>query len=197
MNLTAVIAIADDGAIGFNGRLPWENISEDMKHFRKVTTGHAVIMGRKTYESIGKPLPNRRNIVVSGPYQPFNLNPPSGIEVARHPLEAVRMAWETDVNPIVMGGGSIYSALWNLCSHLILTEVHQKFARVGYQIFNFDRTWWREIDRRAGETSGIEFVTFDRGEPKIRIRSGHAPICTGQLVHSEFESCPVHDRSRT
>lgn len=193
MNLTAVIARADDGSIGFDGHLPWENISEDMKHFKKVTTGHALIMGRKTFMSIGKPLPNRRNIVVSGAFQQFSTNPPPGIEIARHPLEAVRMAWETDVNPIVMGGGQIYNALWNLCSHLIVTEVHQKFAGVGYQIFHFDPSWWRETDRQKGETADIEFVTYDRGAPREHPAK---PICTGQLVHSEFESCPVHDRSR-
>lgn len=165
--LTAILARADDGTIGFDGGLPWAPISEDMKHFKKVTTGHTIIMGRKTYESIGRPLPNRRNIVVTGAFGAFANKPPEGIEVARHPLEAVRMAWKTDSNPFVIGGGQIYSALWNLCTHLYVTEVHQKFPGVGYTIFHFDPSYWRETSRRPAETSGVadvEFVTYDRGE---------------------------------
>ena len=93
-----VLAMSDNGIIGRDGKVPWHH-PEDLKHFRVTTEGHAVVMGRKTYLEVGKPLPRRRNLVVS------SLLPPSpGVEVFASLPTALSAAYETDDEPRVIGG---------------------------------------------------------------------------------------------
>ena len=155
--LTMVIAISDDGAIGDKGGMPWARIPEDMRHFRKVTTGHAVIMGRKTYESIGKPLPDRKNIVVSR-----TLVPTEGIEVTKDPLLAFGIAVNGgDESPCLNGGAQLYSsALFVFVKRIWLTEVHATFPDADTR-WTLDRAGWAEKERRdVGITS---YVLLERG----------------------------------
>jgi len=117
--LTLILAIADDGTIGDKGSIPW-SIPEDMQHFRTATLGHAVIMGRRTHESIGRPLPKRRNIVVSR-------NPDyraEGCEVAPSLEDALRRARETDPDPCVIGGAGLYLEALAHTTRAIVTRVH-------------------------------------------------------------------------
>ena len=154
--LALVVAVADGGVIGVAGGLPWR-IPEDLRHFKNVTMGHAIIMGRKTFESIGRALPGRRNIVVSrDPALRIE-----GVEVAPSVEAAVSLARSTDDEPRIIGGSSIYEAALPLVTKIFFTEVHRKVD--GDTFFpSFDRSAFRETDRRAAEEEGVEFVTLER-----------------------------------
>ena len=152
--LALVVAIADGGVIGKDGGLPWR-IPEDLRHFKRVTIGHAVIMGRRTHASIGKPLVERRNIVVSRTADAFD-----GCELARDLETAIELARTTDEEPRIIGGATIYEEALPLATKIFLTEVHR--AVEGDTFFHLDRAGWRETERRAGESEGVEFVTLER-----------------------------------
>lgn len=121
MEKCIIVAMADNNAIGRAGDVPW-HISEDLRYFRKVTSGYPVIMGRRTYESIGRPLPGRRNIVVSGRGQA-----PAGTDLASGLEEAFRIAADAPGNVpdrvFVIGGGQIYAAAVGEADTLYVTHV--------------------------------------------------------------------------
>lgn len=152
--LVLVAAVARNGVIGVGGGLPW-SLPEDMKHFRAVTTGHAIIMGRKTHESIGKPLPNRRNIVVS---RDASARFP-GCETALDLAAAIALARTTDPAPCIIGGGMIYEAALPLATDLWLTEIDRDVE--GDAFFPaFAREDFEVVEERAGETPGVRFVHY-------------------------------------
>jgi dihydrofolate reductase len=144
-DLAVIVAYAVPGrVIGDGQRMPWHHPA-DLKHFRSVTTGHAVIMGRKTWESIGRPLPKRRNLVLSR--DPAFVA--SGAEVFTD-LEAAIAAARNggDTCPMVIGGGTIYAQALAAATILHLTEVHE--THVGSVTFpEFDASDWVEQDRRV------------------------------------------------
>ncbi len=153
--LTLVFAVSDAGVIGKDGGLPWK-IPEDMKFFRDMTMGHAIIMGRRTFEEVGKPLKGRRNIVVSRAGKPV-----LGCEVTTTFDAACELAWATDEEPMVIGGAQIYAQALPRATKILLTEVHRDVD--GDTYFQLDRTGWRETERRRGtDTPDIEFVTLER-----------------------------------
>ena len=152
--LVLVVAVADGGVIGKDGGLPWR-IPEDMRHFKAMTMGHAIIMGRRTWEEVGKPLAGRRNIVVSR-----TLSGLAGAEVVGDLASAIALARTTDDEPRVIGGRAIYEAALPLATRIHLTEVHRKVE--GDTFFHLDRTGWREVERRPGASEGVEFVTLER-----------------------------------
>src|SRR5690606_16570325 len=117
-SLIIIAAVGKNGVIGNKGKLPW-HIPEDLQHFKKVTSGHAIIMGRKTWDSIGKPLPNRRNIVIS---RDKNLVL-DGAEVYQSLEEAIYNAAKTDKTPFVIGGSLIYELAMPFATKMIITEV--------------------------------------------------------------------------
>lgn len=154
--LTLVVAMARDGVIGKGGTLPW-HVPEDLKHFKACTMGHAVIMGRKTFESIGRVLPGRRFVVVSRSPS-FSAE---GVTVAPSLEAALEAARETDPEPCVIGGGEIYSAALPLATTIHLTEIDRDVDG-DVRFPSFDRADWRELERRPGETAGVTFVTLER-----------------------------------
>ena len=120
MKLAMIAAIGKNRVIGKGGKLPW-HISEDLKRFKKLTTGHAVLMGRKTYESIGSAtggLPNRRNVVLSS-------HPIQGVETYRSLANALH-ALEKEEKTFVIGGGELFSQLLDHADELYLTFVDQE-----------------------------------------------------------------------
>jgi len=151
-----VVAIGDNGAIGKDGKVPWR-IPEDLKHFKNVTMGHAIIMGRKTWDEVGRPLPGRRNLVVSR--QPGLAL--EGAEVFPTLEAAIAAARTTDPEPHVIGGSTIYDAAMPLATRIHLTEVHRDVEADTF-FPPFDRSVWREVSRRPAETEGVEFVTLER-----------------------------------
>lgn len=116
MKLAIIAALSRNRIIGYKGKLPW-HISEDLKRFKKLTTGHTVLMGRKTFESIGKPLPNRRNVVLSSKQIP-------GVETYPTLAQALE-ALDKEERVFVIGGGELFMQLVDHADELYLTLVDQ------------------------------------------------------------------------
>jgi dihydrofolate reductase len=114
VKLAIIAAVGHHRAIGRNGKLPW-HIPEDMKRFKRLTTGHALLMGRGTWESIGRPLPGRRNVVLS-------TAPLAGIESYRSIEESLRALASVE-KVFVIGGGKVYAQLLDSADELYLTLV--------------------------------------------------------------------------
>ena len=125
MEIVLVAAIGDNNVIGRGGRLPW-HIKSDLQHFKKLTLNRPVVMGRNTYESIGKPLPNRTNIVIT---RDFSLRAPPGAMIATS-IDAALGAARNDakkrgVNEVmVIGGSNIFAVTMNVATRLEITHVH-------------------------------------------------------------------------
>lgn len=119
--LSIIVAIAQNNVIGNDNKLIW-HLPADLKYFRTVTTGHPIIMGRKTFESIGRPLPGRRNIVISRNSE-FSA---VGVEVCKSPQDALLLIPEGQ-NAFIIGGAEIYKQSISLCKRLYLTRVHHSF----------------------------------------------------------------------
>lgn len=157
--LVLVAAVARNGVIGADGGLPW-SVPEDMKHFRAVTTGHAIIMGRKTFESIGRALPNRRNIVLSrDPTARF-----AGCESAATLEDAIALARTSDASPRIIGGAMIYALAMPLATDLWLTELDRDVEGDAH-FPDFRREAFEIVEERAGETPGVRFVHYRLREP--------------------------------
>ncbi len=150
--LFLVAAVASNGVIGAQGRLPW-HIPEDLRHFRALTLGHPVIMGRRTWESLGRALPGRDNIVVTRrpAYQA------TGATVARS-LEAALELCAGEPAAFVIGGAELYAAALPFADALALTEIHREYP--GDTRFPaWDRARWREARRES--RTGAEGLRFD------------------------------------
>ncbi len=119
--LTIIAAASANNVIGFDNKLIW-NIPKDLKRFKELTQGHSVIMGRKTFESLPSPLPNRRNIVVTR-NKDYS---PEGIEVFSNIEDAIDVC-KDDLQPFIIGGGEIYSQTINLVDKIELTRVHKDY----------------------------------------------------------------------
>ena len=152
--LAMVVAMTADRVIGKDGGLPW-HIPEDLKHFRRVTMGHAIIMGRKTHESIGRALPRRRNIVITRQRDAAF----EGCDVAHSIEDAIAMARAGgDDEPRIVGGGVIYELALPLATKLYVSEVALDVD--GDTHFPpFDPEQWTETERRAGE--GVVYRTLE------------------------------------
>ena len=119
--LTIIAAASTNNVIGFDNKLIW-NIPKDLKRFKELTQSHSVIMGRKTFESLPSPLPNRRNIVVTR-NKDYS---PEGIEVFSSIEDAIYVC-KDDLQPFIIGGGEIYSQTINLVDKIELTRVYKDY----------------------------------------------------------------------
>jgi dihydrofolate reductase len=119
--LTAIVAMTPDRVIGKDGTLPW-HLPEDLAFFKRVTSGHPIVMGRKTYESIGRPLPKRRNIVLTRD----NSWSASGVEVIHTPEELDALP-ELDGRVFIIGGSEIYAAFLPRIDDLLVSHVFENF----------------------------------------------------------------------
>lgn len=155
--LCLVFAMSDARVIGKANALPW-SIPEDLKHFKNVTVGHAVISGRKTYDSVGRPLPNRRNIIVT---RDATLKR-EGAEVVTTLEAALALAYETDEEPRVLGGSDIFAMALPLATKMIVTFVHRDVeGDVHFPVIDWSE--WSEVSRRAATTEpDVEFVELTR-----------------------------------
>ncbi len=164
VRIALIVAMADNRVIGRDGGLPWR-IPADLKYFKAKTMGKPIVMGRRTYDSIGKPLPGRPNIVVTRRGGDF----PDGVDIASDVDTALAIARQraeeigTD-EIMVIGGATLYEALLPHADRLYLTEVHE--AVEGDTFFPaFDNSDWREVareDRDDIHTAPVSFVTLDR-----------------------------------
>lgn len=141
MTISLLVAAAENGVIGKQGELlPWK-LSSDLKRFKQLTMGHPIIMGRKTYETIARPLPGRLNIIVTRDTS-FTAE---GCSVVHSIDEAITKAREADSDEIfIIGGGVIFEETLPLANKLYLTEVHAEPE--GDTYFQYNQDEWQEID---------------------------------------------------
>jgi dihydrofolate reductase len=153
--IVGIAAVARNGVIGAGGDIPWR-IPEDWQRFKRLTTSHVLIMGRKTFDSIGRALPGRTTVVVTRDPQ-WRAD---GVEVATSVPDALRRAAEHEPSVIfVAGGGEIYRAAWNRLSRLEITEVDAEPA--GEVTFPaIARRDWEETGRE--DHFGYAYVTYRR-----------------------------------
>jgi dihydrofolate reductase len=158
--LSIIVAMAQNRTIGINNTLPWR-CPEDLKHFKSLTMGHHMIMGRKTFDSIGKPLPGRTTVVVTR-------NPELKIAgcVVTHSLDEAIAACAGDDEIFVVGGAELYAQALPLADRLYLTEVQQNVDGDAHFPL-FDMKQWQEIAREARHQDtpqplSYHFVTLQR-----------------------------------
>jgi len=159
MNISIIVAVAENWVIGGNNQLLW-HISEDLKRFKALTTGHTIIMGRKTFESIGRPLPNRKNILISR-------NPDLKIEGC-FIVNSLNAALDISINEeevFIVGGGELYRQALPLAHKLYLTKVHKNFeGDTTFPTINFDE-WslvWEQKGNPTSDGLGYTFLDYIR-----------------------------------
>jgi dihydrofolate reductase len=163
MRISIIVAVAANGVIGRANELPW-HLTADLRRFKRLTMGHHLIMGRKTYESIGRPLPGRRMIVVSRrqPSLPSEVIVVGSLDDA---LEQASQAGEQEV--FIAGGAQIYALAVPLADRVYLTRVHGEFP--GDAVFpELEDSEWSEVDRKDQPADGehplgYSFLVLDRG----------------------------------
>lgn len=156
--LTLIVANERHNGIGINNTLPWR-LPEDLAFFKRTTTGHPILMGRKTFESIGRPLPNRRNIVITR-------NPAwqhEGVDTAGSLQQAADLAGDGEV--FVIGGAQIYADALPLAARLIVTEIDADFACDAF-FPAIDSAVWKEVSREPHQSAeqgfAYAFVIYHR-----------------------------------
>lgn len=139
--LSIIVAVAENNVIGKDNSLIW-HLPRDMKHFKETTTGHCVIMGRKTFESNGRPLPNRTNIIIT---RDKNYKT-DGCIIVNSLEDAIKQA-QKDPEAFIIGGGLIYEMAMPLVDRIYLTKIHQEFdGDTFFPKINMEE--WIEVDRR-------------------------------------------------
>jgi dihydrofolate reductase len=152
MTISLIAAMGKNRVIGNKGKIPW-NLPADLRYFRRTTDGHSVIMGRKTYESIGRPLPNRKNIIIT---RDKNYKA-DGCDVVDSLGEALDRSNSEEV--FVIGGGEIYKLALPLANKIYLTLVD--YEPKGDAFFpEFDLKEWREISREDHEVDNDNSLRF-------------------------------------
>jgi len=160
LKVSIIAALADNGVIGRDGALPWY-LPDDLRRFKALTMGHPILMGRRTFESIGKPLPGRRNLVLTRGTRVY----PDGIEpVASLATALARCADAAQL--CVIGGAEVYAQAIALATRLELTRVHVD-ARGDVRFPEFDAAQWREVERiehpaDARHEWPMTFLTLER-----------------------------------
>jgi dihydrofolate reductase len=161
MEIAIVVAVTQNGVIGFENRLPW-HLPADLRHFKQLTTNHTVVMGRKTFESIGKPLPNRQNIVIS---RQTNFHA-EGCLVFTNLIDALQLAKNQQAEKVfVIGGAEIYQIALPFCTHLYMTHIHATIQ--GDAFFELDKKTWHEITKEHREADEkneyvMDFVKYKK-----------------------------------
>lgn len=159
--ITIIAAIANKNALGKNNQLIW-HLPEDLKRFKKITSGHPIIMGRKTFESLGRPLPNRTNIVITRNKE-FSFK---GAVVVDSLEKAIEKAQNINKNIFIIGGANIYKQAILKADRLDVTLVHHTFdADVFFP--KIDTKIWKEVvreDFKADEKNHYDysFVTYEK-----------------------------------
>jgi dihydrofolate reductase len=158
--ISMIVAMGENNAIGKDNDLLW-HLPDDFKHFKSVTMGKPIVMGRKTYESIGRPLPGRENIVVTHD-DSYVVDDVTVV----HSIDAALEACEKYDDVMVIGGASFYQQMMLKAERLYITMVHQSFEADAF-FPSISETKWREIDREehvADEKHryNFSFITYER-----------------------------------
>ena len=159
--LSIIVAAAENNAIGKDNKLIW-HLSDDLKHFKNLTNGHHIIMGRKTFESFPKPLPNRTHIVIT---RQENYSVPDGVIVVNNLTDAIDAA-KKDSNPYIIGGGEIYKQALNIVDKIEITRVHSTFDADTF-FPEIDKSIWKETSKTfhpKDEKNDFDFsfITYER-----------------------------------
>ena len=158
-NITIIAAIGENNELGLDNKLIW-NIKEDLKRFKKLTTGHSIIMGRKTFESISKALPGRLNIVLTK-NKNFKCK---NVSIASNIHEAIELT-KDDEQPFIIGGSEIYSLFINMAQTIELTRVHNSFkADTFFPDINFGK--WNKIYEEKFNFDNLpySFITYKKNK---------------------------------
>jgi len=154
MKLSIVVAMAENGVIGIGNRLPW-HLPAELKQFRALTMGHPIVMGRKTFDSIGRPLPGRQNIVITRNTGYAK----EGVEVVHSIDEALRRC-SADDEVFVIGGANIYRETITLANRIYLTKVNAVIeGDAFFPSINLDE--WQEAKRSSRDADAENIYSFD------------------------------------
>ncbi len=159
--LTIIVAAAENDAIGKGNKLIW-HLSNDLKRFKSLTSGHHIIMGRKTFESFPKPLPNRTHVVIT---RQADYKAPQGVILVNSLEDAINVS-KSDAQPFIIGGGQIYKQALSLADKIELTRVHHDFEADTF-FPKIDSTVWKEtanVFHKKDEEHDYEFsfLTYER-----------------------------------
>lgn len=159
-NLTIIAAAGKKNAIGKNNKLIW-HLSDDLKRFKKLTSGHHIIMGRKTFESFPKPLPNRTHVVIT---RQKNYPVPKGVIVVNSLPEALQVV-KADKQPFIIGGGEIYQQALPHANTIELTKVHHVFKNADTFFPEVNPSTWKEVNnifhkKDAQNQYDFSFITY-------------------------------------
>lgn len=144
MTLSIVVAMSSNNVIGNKGKLPW-HLPEELRYFKSITVGKPIIMGRKTFESIGRPLPMRKNIILT-----HNLEFKADGCIVAHCLTEVFELTREEPEAMVIGGAQIYKVFWPFISRIYLTIVHKEYEGDTY----FPKIDWSSWDKVSEENRG-------------------------------------------
>ncbi len=154
--LSIIVAKAKNNIIGRDNKLLW-NLPEDLNHFKELTTGHTIIMGRKTFESLGKVLPNRKHIVFSQ-NPDFKVND-ENVQVVHSMLE-IQEYIENDEENFVIGGAMIYNLLMPYVEKMYITQINKEFE--GDAFFpKINENIWKEVNRQKGPKDEVSNLDYD------------------------------------
>ena len=161
MSLSLIVAHDTKRAIGKDGKIPWY-IPDDLQFFKTITTGKTVVMGRKTFENIGKPLPNRTNIVLTS--NPERMHP----DIIQISKPEFVMDYAKDKEVFIIGGGEIYSQFINLCNLLYVTEIDEEiggdtfFPPIREDIFSLASSWPNTYTDKDGHVYDYKIKVYTR-----------------------------------
>lgn len=159
--LSIIAAIGKNRELGKNNKLLWD-IPEDMEHFRSTTRGHAVIMGRKTYESIGHALPGRPNIIIT---RDDTFKTTDGSFIVHSLNEAITLGKEKEKEELfIIGGANIYAQAIDIADKLYLTIVHQTFPEADTFFPDYAR-FSKELSKKEGSGNGYTYTFFEYSKP--------------------------------
>ena len=170
MRLSIIAALSSNNVIGRNNDIPWRQ-STDLKRLKALTMGHHLIMGRKTYESVGRPLPGRTTVVITRQSD----YAPEGVTVVQTLEDALRVAREAgDVEPFIAGGAEIFALAMHRADRMYLTRVHANIVDGDTFFPHVSEDEWEEVERSATHPADARhrypftFITYER---RARTRS--------------------------
>ena len=154
MIISLIAAVGKNNVIGTDNKLPWK-LSADLKRFKAITSGKPVVMGRKTFESIGKPLPNRANIIITR-----DKNYKADGCVVVHSAEEALNAAKGNAEIMIIGGEQIFKEFLPIANKLYLTIIDKDFEGDSY-FPEYDKSEWKEVSREEHEGEGLKYAFAD------------------------------------
>ncbi|TDB50315.1 MULTISPECIES: dihydrofolate reductase [Bacillaceae] len=140
--ISLIVAMDNNRLIGKENDLPWR-LPADLQYFKQTTTGHTIVMGRKTFESIGKPLPNRRNVILTGNKDYHH----EGVKVIHSVDDLISLEEESEL--FVIGGATVYEQTMNVATRLYVTHIEEAFEGDTY-FPEIDSSVWKEVSKKQG-----------------------------------------------